>query len=268
MANFHLEVRTISRGKGQSVTRRTNYISGQRLRDGYTGRTFYDRRHDVLYCNIFQPEEAPSDFHDLQTLCTEIERAEHRYDARTAREFTGSLPNELPTQELISIVHDFIERNFLGRGLCAIAAIHEGQNKEDTSRNNPHAHIIIPTRTIGPEGFCPKKYQEHNKRMYINIWREQWALVQNRAYERNGLDIRVSHESLEVQGIRDREPIIHISRIDCQREMAGERTPAGDRKHAIKQRNAERIRQRQLDQERNCEIELSRSRLHDFMNRR
>ena len=104
--------------------------------------------------------------------------------------------------------------------------------------------------------------------MYINIWREQWALVQNRAYERNGLDIRVSHESLEVQGIRDREPIIHISRIDCQREMAGERTPAGDRKRAIKQRNAERIRQRQLDQERSREIELSRSRLHDFMNRR
>lgn len=31
--------------------------------------------------------------------------------------------------------------------------------------------------------------------MYTNIWREQWAEVQNRACERNRLDIQVSHES-------------------------------------------------------------------------
>lgn len=32
------------------------------------------------------------------------------------------------------------------------------------------------------------------------------------------MDIRVSHLSLEVQGIYDREPTIHLSRIDWQRE--------------------------------------------------
>ena len=69
--------------------------------------------------------------------------------------------------------------------------------------------------------------------MYVEIWREGWANIQNRAYERNGLDIRVSHESLEVQGTC-REPIPHLSRIDWQKEERGERTPAGDRKREVK----------------------------------
>jgi len=76
MANYHLEVKTISRGKGQSVAKRINYISGQQLHDSYAGKTYYDRRNDVLYCQIFQPDNAPPDFHNLQTLCDAIERAE------------------------------------------------------------------------------------------------------------------------------------------------------------------------------------------------
>ena len=77
------------------------------------------------------------------------------------------------------------------------------------------------------------------------------------AYERNGLDIRVSHESLEVQGIRNREPTIHLSRADWQREMRGIHTPAGDRKREIQERN----RRRELyiyRRERSIELELSR----------
>ncbi len=71
------------------------------------------------------------------------------------------------------------------------------------------------------------------------------------------MKVRVSHESLEVQGEYDREPTIHLSRIDWQREQRGEHTFAGDRKRAVKERNEERIRQRQLERERRLEIELS-----------
>ncbi len=251
MANYHLEVQTISRGKGRSITRLANYISGKRLHDPYQNKTFCKQRPDVLFYKIFQPAHAPMEFHDLQYLCNAIENAEHRYDARTAREFKGSLPNELPKQELIRIVSEFIERNFLKHCLCAIAAIHEGRNEADPSRNNPHAHIIIPTRTVGPDGFSEKKDREHDKREYINIWREQWASVQNLAYERNGLDIRVSHESLMLQGVRDREPTIHLSRIDWQRESRGELTPRGRQKREIKIRNEKRIEKNRLE----CDLE-------------
>ena len=258
MANYHLEVTTVSRGNGRSVTGLANYISGRKLYDCYNNKAYYHQRSDVLYCRIFLPNNAPSDFHDLQKLCNEIDRAEVRWDARTAREFKGSLPNELPLRELTRIVTEYIGRNFLSPGLCAIAAIHEGRNDIDLARNNPHAHIIVPTRTLGPDGFNPKKDREHDNKKYIGIWREQWADVQNKAYERNGLDIRVSHESLEVQGVRDREPTIHLSRIDWQREQRGERTPAGDRKRAIKVRNQERTKQRQQGKERVLEMARSR----------
>ena len=258
MANFHLEIGTISRGKCQSVTNSVSYISGEKLHDKYGDKICYHNRHDVLQCQIFLPHNAPYTFHHLQNLCYEIDKAERRYDARTAREFKGSLPNELSFPEQSRIVHEYISNNFTSHGLCAIAAIHEGRNEVNPKCNNPHVHIIVPTRSVGPDGFTKKKNREWNKREYINIWREDWANVQNRAYERNGLDIQISHESLEVQGIKDREPTIHLSQIDWQKEKHGVRTIAGDKKREIEKRNEERSRQFQAERELAYELELSR----------
>lgn len=251
MANFHLEVQAISRGKNRSVTRLANYISGRRLHDPYRDKDYYKRRKDVLYCNIFQPSNAPPEFYDLQYLCNAIEGAERRYDARTAREFKGSLPNELPHEELIRIVREFIEVNFLEHGLCAIAAIHEGNNKQDPTKNNPHVHIIVPTRTVGPDGFNSKKAREYDKRKYIGLWREQWASVQNKAYERNSLNIRVSHESLMVQGYYNREPVNHLSLVDWQKERRGESTPFGARRRELETQNKAPALHFQLEQKLN-----------------
>lgn len=250
MANPHLEVLTIGRRKGHSLTDTASYIYGKTLHDSYNNRTCKHARDDILFCHIFQPKDAPDNFYDLQCLCDKMEEVEKRRDARMARHFICSLPNELPRHELSRIVKEYVEKNFVACGLCAMAAIHEGKNEKDPSRNNPHAHIIVSTRTVGSQGFSEKKDLEHNREKYIKIWREQWAIAQNRAYERNGLDIRVSLLSLKEQGIHDREPTIHLSRIDWQREIAGERTPAGDRKRAIQKRNEEREHQRRREQER------------------
>lgn len=157
MANYHLEIKPISRKRGTSVTKRAHYITGHKLHDSYRQKSYYRNRNDVLYSTIFQPDWAPSEFHDLQQLCDQIEAAELRRDARTGREFIGSLPNELPLNEQVTIVCDFVESSFLKYSLCAIAAIHEGKNARDPSRSNPHVHIIVPTRTVGPDGFAPKK---------------------------------------------------------------------------------------------------------------
>jgi ATP-dependent exoDNAse (exonuclease V) alpha subunit len=258
MANYHMEISVISRGKGHSVVRKISYICGQKLRDKYNDRTYYHNRRDVVQWEIFLPEQAPYEFHDLQKLCDEIDNAEVRYDARTAREFKGSLPNELPVPELCQIVREYVENNFIRKGLCAVVAIHEGRNEMSPEKNNPHVHIIVPTRSVERDGFSKKKDREWDKYKYIDIWREHWADVQNRAYQRNGLDIRVSHESLEVQGICDREPTIHLSRIDLQKERNGERTMRGDQKRAIQERNRQRALERQLNYERVYEVDRSR----------
>ena len=258
MANYHFEVTIISRGKGRSVTSSVSYISGRALHDIHNGKTYYKHREDLAWQKIFLPDHAPAEFRQLQHLCDEIECAEMRWDARTARQLTASLPNELPLGELVRIVHEFVADNFTSQGLCTVAAIHRKHNHHDPKKNNPHVHMIVPTRPVGPDGFCKLKDREHDKRKYITIWREQWATVQNRAYERNGLDIQVSHESLEAQGKHDREPSIHLSRIDWQKEQRGERTPAGDRKRAVKERNQRRIYQREMEQKQKIELELYR----------
>lgn len=260
MANYHFEVKVISRGKGRSVTKEVNYISGEKLYDTYKNKMYYHHRQDVLYCKIYQPVNAPPEFYSLQALCDNIEAAETRYDARTAREIIGSLPNELPGQELVHIVNDFVTMNFIDDGLCVVAAIHEGRNEYAPSRNNPHVHIIVPTRRVGPAGFDQKKDREHDKRQYIDIWRRRWAFLQNIAYKRNKMDLRVSHESLEDQGIHYRKPTCHISRIDWQRERRGERTIAGDKKREIDVQNKERLLRLQAEQFLGPEIELELSR--------
>lgn len=252
MANYHMEIKPISRGKGQSVTRIINYISGERLYDSYSGNTYYRQRTDVLYHNIFLPPNAPSDYHNLQYLCNEIEAAEKRYDARTGRIFIGSLPNELSLNDWCSIVKEFVECNFVNYGLCSIVAIHEGRNEAEPSRNNPHVHIIVPTRAVESDSFSQMKDREHDKRKYINIWREHWAHVQNMAYERNRFDIRVSHESLEVQGIFCRKPTHHLNYRDWQEKIRYERAPIEKQNHRIKIHDKECYHNRQLELDEEC----------------
>lgn len=257
MSNFHMEIGIISRGKGKSITRAVSYIGRTALYDAYKEQHCRNSGRDLQFFKIFLPANAPSNYSDPQVLCNEIDKAEKRYDARTAHTFICSLPNELPLEVQIEITEEFVQKNFTDKGLCAVVAIHEGKNINNPSHNNPHAHIIVTTRTLGKNGFNPRKDREHDKKHYINIWREDWARIQNRAYERNGLEIRVSHESLEVQGL-EREPTIHLSQRDWQKEQRGQHTIAGDKKRAIKKRNQEKELDRQHDKKRWLELDRSR----------
>lgn len=232
MSNYHLEVKHVSRGKGHSLASRINYITGRPIRDTYLDKTYYDMRRDVLYVKVLLPEGAPSAFQDLNYLCRAMDCAERRWDARTARSLTGSLPNELTLPEWTQIVEEFVKHNFVDYGLCAIAAIHQGKNPQDPQRDNPHVHILVSTRTAGPDGFKAHKAREYDKKDVLQRFREDWARTQNRAYERNGISTRVSHKSLEEQGI-DRVPMGHLSHIEWQRE----RTKSGDRQKENRRRN-------------------------------
>lgn len=260
MANYRLEIGVVNRTKGRTVTGLASYICGRTLYDSYAHKPCYGRRNDVRYYDIFLPVNAPPEFGDLQRLCDKIEEAETRYDARTARQFIASLPNELSYQDDIQIVQEYITENFLQHGLCAIAAIHTGIHETDSSRDNPHAHIIVPTRTLDDCGFSRKKFREFDRKENMSRWRQTWADVQNSAYERNALPIRVSHESLEVQGVRDRKPRIHLTHARYQLEQRREPTLSEDRL-LVPPPRLERQPERTLperERERKREIEMIR----------
>lgn len=248
MANYHFSVGYISRGNKQSVTARVNYITGKPLYDNYSHETYDHYRKDVLYSRIILPDKSPPSFYDLQYLCSEIDKAEkERKNARTARVITGGLPNELPLKELISIVEEFVDVNFTKYGVGAIAAIHEGENKKHPSRNNPHAHIIITTRSIGPEGFFRKKNRELDKEKYLLIWRKQWEILQNQAYKRNNIKAEVSCKSLKEQGCK-RKPIPYLSICDYQKEKRGIRTIAGEKRRKVIKYNKKISREKKTQQ--------------------
>ena len=241
--NYHVEVSPLSRGKGRSLGSVLSYISGKEVHDNYSGKTYRHRRFDLVQFRVYLPPSAPNALRDLQCLCDELNKVEKRKDARTGRLFICSLPNELMPGEWARIVNEFIQENFVSQGLCAVATIHRGKLPSNHPKSNPHVHIIVSTRTVGPEGFNPKKDREHNQRSYIEIWRRAWARVQNRAYERCHVKKRVSHESLRVQGV-ERKPTRHVSYVDLQRGERQRRIQEKERELARLERNRELSREK------------------------
>lgn len=247
MSTFHLSFVTVNRKTGPTLTQRCTYISTISLKDSLTNKLCEHSRHDVEYAEILLPNAVPERLYDLQTLVNEIECAEKRKDARTAREIVASLPNELSLDDNIRIVKDFISKTILCHGFAAIAAIHNGRNEQNPTKDNPHAHIIVPTRPIGPDGFCSRKNRECDRVEYLFQCRESMARIQNEEYERNGLQLRVDHRSFRAQGI-EREPKHRLGYNDYMREKGGERTRAGDYNREVDERNANRVQTRMPEQ--------------------
>lgn len=254
MANFHLEFEPISRGQGRSIIRAAQYQSRERLYDEYYGRTYYDySRSDILHTEILLPPNAPLEFYNRQTLWCEVDRAENRSDSRTARRAIGSLPNEkeFTLTDHIEIIREYVNENFISMGMCADIAIHYVKDKNDPARNNPHVHILLTDRPVSHEGFAIKKDRDWNDwrgDKLIRSWRENWAEVQNHAYERKGLShIKVTAKSYIDRKIFDREPKLYISRRDIYLERKGIQTIRGDEMRAIERRNEDRESSRSRD---------------------
>ena len=195
---------------------------------------------------------------ELNTLLMEIDRAEKRLDARTGRMVRLTLPNdkEFSENDWIELTVRFVKEAFISHGMCAIIAIHEGRN-EDPAKNNPHAHVLITDRPVDAEGFCKTKNRDWNKKEFLIKCRELWAETQNRAFHERGMEVRVSHESLEVQGI-DREPTHPLGREATALERKGIQTEIGNRNREILQKQEEEEKERQLRRERHRQHKRSR----------
>nr|AFQ90324.1 MobA [Paracoccus aestuarii] len=90
----------------------------------------------------------------------------------------------------------------MDRGMVADIALH-APGREGDARNH-HAHILLTTREIGPEGFTTKN-RDWNAKELLEGWREAWAQDTNRALERCGAHERVDHRTLEAQRVEAQE---------------------------------------------------------------
>ena len=136
MAIYHMQAKVVSRGSGRSAVAASAYMSCSRMYNDYDGvQHDYTRKQGLIYQEVMLPPMAPSKWIDREQLWNAVEETEKTKDSRLAREFVVALPVELDKDSNISLLQDFIKKNFVDMGMCADFAIH------DTDGHNPHAHI-------------------------------------------------------------------------------------------------------------------------------
>ena len=240
MAIYHLSVKNVSRNSGRSSVGAAAYRAGDKLKNERDGITHdYSKKLGIEHSEIMLPQNAPKEFQDRSNLWNAVEKSENRKDSRTAREIEVALPNELSRQEQIELVRKYVQENFVDKGMCADISIHAGHEHEKDQGehaehdkkikpDNPHVHILLTTRPTTKQGFDKKKNREWDKRENVLEWRENWADICNREFEKKNLSERIDHRSLQEQGITDRRPTIHLGVAAHQMEQRGIKTEKGD----------------------------------------
>ena len=216
MAIYHLSVSNISRSQGRSVVAAAAYRSGERLVDERCSKVQdYSRRKEVIYTDIMTPACAPPWIKDRGVLWNHIETLEKRKDARLAREVQFSLPRELSIEQNIELTKTFVQSTFVDQGMVADVAIHDHVGGDGDPQ--PHAHVLLVTRTVNEQGFGLKD-AAWNKTELLCQWRETWQEVANTHLAQAGHSVQIDHRSLAAQEI-DLEPQHKIGAVAAQQRL-------------------------------------------------
>ena len=259
---FHFSISMISRGKSKSAVASAAYISCEKLTNEWDGVIHdYHNKKGLLHSEIFLPDNIPKEFQDRSFLWNNVELNEKASNAQLARNFIIALPKELSFEENKNLITDFIQANFVSKGMIADLAIHDESNE---GNKNIHAHIMTTLRPINEKGqWQPKSKKEYvldkngekiklksgnyktrkveltdwNDKGNAEKWRESFASLCNRYLEKNNLEKRVDHRSFERQGIEE-IPTIHLGASASALERKGIETDKGNINREIKKHNS------------------------------
>jgi Ti-type conjugative transfer relaxase TraA len=238
MAIYHFSAKVISRANGSSALAAAAYRSASRLHDQRL-----DRHHDfssksgVVHSEVMLPDGAPEGWRDREQLWNAAEAAEKRIDAQLSREIEFAIPRELEQADGIRLARDFVQRQFVDRGMIADLNVHWDMGADGLAK--PHAHVMLTTRAVGENGFGAK-VRDWNRTDLLNHWREAWADHVNLVLAELDIDARVDHRSLEAQGI----PLEPQNKIGPAASRIAEQGLSSERlleHHAIARANGDRI---------------------------
>ena len=260
--SFHFSISMISRGKNKSAVASAAYISCEKITNEWDGVTHdYHNKKGLLHSQIYLPENIPKEFQDRSFLWNSVELNEKASNAQLARNFIIALPKELSFEENKNLITDFIQENFVSKGMIVDLAIH---NESDEKNNNIHAHIMTTLRPINEKGQWQAKSKKEyildengekilskngkpktrkieltdwNNRGNAEKWRESFAKICNQYLEKNNLEKRVDHRSFERQGIEE-IPTIHLGASASALERKGIETDKGNINREIKKHNS------------------------------
>lgn len=201
MAIYHFSVKTVARSAGRSATAAIAYRAGEKIYCEREGREHdYSRKTGVEYKEIYLPESAPQHLKNREKLWNEVEQRETRKNSTVAREFEIAFPSELNQEQRLAMLEELcasiVERHQVAVDAC-IHAPHTGSGSDE---RNYHAHILMSTRKLTPEGFTEKTRELDQKHSgEIDHWREHFADICNVHLDLAGSTARVDHRSYKDQ---------------------------------------------------------------------
>lgn len=238
MAIYHFSAKIISRASGSSALAAAAYRSASRLHDQRL-----DRHHDfsnkagVVHSEVLLPDGAPEHLSDRERLWNAVESVELRKDAQLAREIEFAIPRELNQAEGIRLAREFVQSEFVDRGMVADLNVH--WDIGDDGEAKPHAHVMLALREVDAKGFG-KKNRDWNRTDLLEKWRERWAGHVNARLAELDIDARVDHRSLEAQGI-ELEPQHKIGSAAARMAEQGLTSERLEEHHEIARANGEKL---------------------------
>ena len=209
----HVNVKTGSRGTGQSAAAKYDYIS----RAGKYGAACQD---EVVHLESgCMPPFAASDARLYWAAADSHERS----NGRLFRSLTAALPNSLDSAGRLDLARSFASHVTAGE-LPYTLAVHAGHSKKAGVADNPHLHLVFSERVndgvaraaeqwfrrAASKGGDPaaggaKKSERTKPRAWLDETRQAWAAEMNLAFDRAGVADRVTPESHATQLARARE---------------------------------------------------------------
>jgi Ti-type conjugative transfer relaxase TraA len=238
MAIYHFSAKVISRAAGSSALAAAAYRSASRLHDQRLGRHHdFSNKAGVVHSEVLLPDGAPAEWSDREQLWNAVEAAEKRVDAQLAREIEFAIPREMTVEQGIALARDFVEREFVARGMVADLNVHWDMGEDGLAK--PHAHVMLTMREVREDGFGTK-VRDWNRTDLLSHWREAWADHVNERLAALDIDASIDHRSLDAQGI-DLEPQNKIGPAASRRAGQGLSSERLVEHHAIARENGERI---------------------------
>ena len=143
---FHFNISMISRGKSKSAVASAAYISCEKIKNEWDGEVHdYHNKKGLLHSEIFLPENVPIALKDRTTLWNSVELNEKASNAQLARNFIIALPKELSFEENKKLITDFIQENFVSKGMIADLAIHDRTSDDNNNIPVSYTHLTLPT---------------------------------------------------------------------------------------------------------------------------
>ncbi|AGI10514.1 Conjugal transfer protein (plasmid) [Xanthomonas citri subsp. citri Aw12879] len=244
----------MSRASGRSSVAAAAYRAAEKLENQRDGLVHdFSRRSGVEHAEIVLPEGANAEWaKDRSGLWNAAEASEKRRDARVAREIEVALPHELSAEQRLELTREFAQGLADRYGVAVDFAIHSPHGHTDI--RNHHAHIMMTTRKLGPEGLGEKSELElENKRLValglptsheqLRDIRIGWEERTNEHLARAGLEMRIDHRSHQERGL-EIEPTQHMGVHATQMERRGKDVSRVRIDEEAAKRNAELIREK------------------------